>query len=69
MGVSVVMPVTVMMAMRVTMIMVVVVVVVVVVTMVVIGVIVSVRGAHPSAYTLFRTKAKLVHDNALNVIM
>jgi len=63
MAVSMGMPVTVAMAVRVAMVM------VMVVTMVMIGVIVSVRGAHPSAYTLFRTKAKLVHDNALNVIM
>jgi hypothetical protein len=37
--------------------------------MIVIGVIVVVRGAHASAYTPFPRTAKLVHDNALNVIM
>ncbi len=45
------------------------VVIMVVICVVVICVVVSVRGAHVSAYTLFPQTAKLLHDNALNVIM
>ncbi|GLK49152.1 hypothetical protein GCM10017620_21250 [Brevundimonas intermedia] len=60
-AVSVVMPMAmVMMAM---------VVIMVVICVVVICVVVSVRGAHVSAYTPFPQTAKLLYDNALNVIM